>query len=132
MNEDAAKNFDEYADRFPKNVQQRLRTMRQTIRKAAPKATETISYRIPAFRLEGMLVWFGAHTSHIGFYPGASAIAKFKKELSAYKSAKGSVQFPFDEPLPLSLITQIVKFRVEEQLAKPKRKQPGAGTRRSR
>lgn len=90
--------------------------MRLTIRKVAPKATETISYQIPAFRLDRILVWFAAHANHIGFYPGASAIAAFKKELSEYKSAKGSVQFPFDEPLPLSLIARIVKYRVKEQL----------------
>ena len=120
MNEDAAKNFDEYAGRFPKNVQQRLRTMRQTIRKAAPKATETISYGMPAFRLDGILVSFGAYTGHIGFYPGASGIAAFKDDVSRYTSAKGSVQFPFDEPLPLALVTRIVKYRVKELRAKRK------------
>ena len=94
--------------------------MRQTIRKAAPQATETISYSMPAFRLHGILVWFAAHTKHIGFYPGASGIRAFAQELSAYKSAKGSVQFPFDEPLPLALIARIVKYRVAEQGAKRK------------
>jgi len=122
MGKGPAKDFDDYADRFPKGVQQLLRTMRQTIRAAAPEATETISYRIPAFRLDGMLVWFGAHANHIGFYPGSSAIAKFKKELSGYKSAKGSVQFPFGEPLPRALVTKIVKYRVAEQRAKRKEK----------
>jgi uncharacterized protein YdhG (YjbR/CyaY superfamily) len=118
MSKGTAKDFDEYAERFPKDVQQLLRKMRQTIRKVAPQAKETISYSMPAFRLDGMLVWFAAHASHIGFYPGASAIARFKKELSGYRSAKGSVQFPFDEPLPLSLVTRIVEYRVNEQLAK--------------
>jgi len=121
MSTGIAKDFNDYAERFPKDVQQLLRKMRQTIRKAAPAATETISYRMPAFRLDGILVWYAAHTGHIGFYPGASAIATFKKELSPYKSAKGSVQFPFDEPLPLSLVTRIVEHRVREQVAKRKK-----------
>lgn len=93
-------------------MQRKLKQMRATIRKAAPGATETISYGIPAFKTTKMLVWFGAHTNHIGFYPGAGGVAAFKKELSRYKFAKGSVQFPFDEPLPLPLVTRIVKFRV--------------------
>jgi uncharacterized protein YdhG (YjbR/CyaY superfamily) len=118
MGETPATNFDEYAARFPPDVQRLLRAMRETIRKAAPEATETISYRIPAFELDGMLVWFGAHANHIGFYPRASGIAAFAKELSAYKSAKGSVQFPFDVPLPLSLVRRIVLYRVREQKAK--------------
>lgn len=116
------KNFDDYLDRFPKEVQQRLRKMRLTVKKAAPQAKETISYGIPAFILNGMLVWFAAFKNHIGFYPRTSAIAAFKKELSAYKGAKGSVQFPFDKPLPFSLIGRIVKFRVKENLSKGKKK----------
>lgn len=119
---DKPEDFDDYTRRFPKGVQRLLRTMRLTVRKAAPVATEAISYRIPAFKLDGMLVWFGAHANHIGFYPGASGIAAFKKELSKYKSAKGSVQFPLDEPLPLTLVTKIVKFRVKERLAKAEKK----------
>ena len=116
-----ANDFDHYADRFPKNAQQLSREMRQTIRAAAPKATETISYGMPAFRLNGILVWFGAHANHIGFYPGAAAIKLFKKELSAYKSAKGSVQFPFSDPLPLKLIIRIVEYRIRELRAKAKK-----------
>jgi uncharacterized protein YdhG (YjbR/CyaY superfamily) len=110
------KDIDDYADRFPKEVQRLLNDMRLTIKKAAPKAEETISYGIPAFRLNGMLVWFAAFKSHIGFYPGAGAMMAFKKELAAYKGAKGSVQFPFDEPLPLALVSRIVKFRVKQNL----------------
>ena len=112
------KNYDEYAARFPKDVQQLLQQIRLTIRKAAPRAQETISYGIPAFRQEVILVWFAAHTHHIGFYPGASGIAAFEKDFVRYKYAKGSVQFPIDEPLPLALVTRIVKFRVKERLAK--------------
>jgi uncharacterized protein YdhG (YjbR/CyaY superfamily) len=109
-----AKNYDEYARRFPKAVQQRLSRMRQTIKKAAPKAKESISYGIPAFKLDRYLVWFAAFKNHIGFYPGVSGIAEFKKELSEYRSAKGSVQFPLDKPLPLALVSRIVKYRVKQ------------------
>jgi len=105
---------DDYIDGYPKDVQRRLKQMRATIRKAAPRANETISYGIPAFKTSRMLVWFGAFSNHIGFYPGAGVVAKFKKELSGYKFAKGSVRFPFDEPLPLPLVTKIVKFRVRQ------------------
>lgn len=116
------KDFDEYAERFPPRVQQRLRQMRRTIRQAAPNAEEKISYGIPAFTLSGMLVWFAAHTSHIGFYPRAEAIRAFQRELAPYKSAKGSVQFPFDRPLPLALIGRIVRYRVRQNLDKKARK----------
>ena len=75
---------------------------------------------MPAFRLDGMLVWFAAHTNHVGFYPGAAAIAAFKTELSAFKAAKGSVQFTFDRPLPLALVARIVKYRVAAQRSKRK------------
>lgn len=121
MTRKAPKNFDDYADRFPKEVQQRLHKLRLTIKKAAPQAKETISYGIPAFTLGGLLVWFAAFKNHIGFYPRASAIAAFKRELSAYRSAKGSVQFPFDKPLPLTLVSRIVKFRVKQNLSKRKK-----------
>lgn len=114
--------FDDYLERFPKDAQQRLQKMRLTIKKAAPQAKEKISYGIPSFALNGMLVWFAAFKTHIGFYPRTSAIAAFKKELSAYKGAKGSVQFPFDSPLPLALINRMVKFRVKENLSKAKKR----------
>jgi uncharacterized protein YdhG (YjbR/CyaY superfamily) len=127
MNKRIPKNIDDYVDRFPKEVQQLLKKMRLTIKKAAPKAKETISYGIPAFTLNGLLVWFAAFKSHIGFYPRASAIAAFKKELSAYKGAKGSVQFPFDEQLPLALVSRIVKFRVKENLSNRKNKVAPSG-----
>jgi uncharacterized protein YdhG (YjbR/CyaY superfamily) len=122
MTKKTPKNIDDYLERFPKEVRQRLEKMRLTIKKAAPQARETISYGIPAFTLNGLLVWFAAFKSHIGFYPRASAIAAFKKELSAYKGAKGSVQFPFDKPLPLALVSRIVKFRVKQNLGKKKKK----------
>jgi uncharacterized protein YdhG (YjbR/CyaY superfamily) len=120
MSKQTARDFDDYARRFPTDVQRLLVQMRQAIQAAAPEATASISYDMPAFRLDGMLVSFAAHTGHIGFYPGAAAIATFREELSQYKSAKGSVQFPFGEPLPLKLIARIVKFRVGEHHTEPK------------
>jgi uncharacterized protein YdhG (YjbR/CyaY superfamily) len=106
--------IDDYVAGFPRTVQTLLRKVRQTIEKAAPDAQEAISYGIPTFVRDGKtLVWFAAFKSHIGFYPGAAAIAAFRKELSLYKTAKGSVQFPFDQPLPLDLIGRIVTFRAK-------------------
>jgi uncharacterized protein YdhG (YjbR/CyaY superfamily) len=110
--------IDEYIAGFPDDIQKKLEQFRAAVKKAAPHAEEVISYGIPAFRLNGLLVWFGAHTTHIGFYPRVSAIETFKKELSVYKGAKGSVQFPFNKPLPLTLISKIVKFRVAENSQK--------------
>ena len=118
MNRATPRNIDDYVDRFPGHVQNLLQKVRRTIQAAAPQAQETISYRMPAFKLDRILVYFAAHTSHIGFYPGAGAIAAFRKELSRYKGAKGSVQFPFDESLPLALVRRIVKFRVNQNSSK--------------
>jgi len=115
-------NIDEYISGFPKEIQKILKQLRVTIKKAAPQADEVISYGMPAFKLNGMLVWFAAHAAHIGFYPRVSGIEAFKKELSIYKGAKGSVQFPLENPLPLGLITKIVKFRVAENLQPTKTK----------
>jgi len=111
-------NIDEYISGFPKETQKILEQLRATIKKTAPNADEVISYSIPAFKLNGMLVWFAAYSNHIGFYPRGSGIEAFKKELSIYKGAKGSVQFPLDKPLPSGLIAKIVKFRVTENLQK--------------
>jgi uncharacterized protein YdhG (YjbR/CyaY superfamily) len=118
------KDFDDYKNGFPKEIQKLLEQVRMTIKKAAPQAIEVISYGMPAFKMNGMLAWFAAHSQHIGFYPGASGIEAFKKELSIFKGAKGSVQFPFDKPLPLELITKIVQFRVNENLRRIKTKKP--------
>ena len=114
--------FDAYIGGFSKQTQRLLEQLRLTVKKAAPGASEVISYSMPAFKLNGMLVWFAAHTHHIGFYPRASAIEAFKNELSIYKGAKGSVQFPMDQPLPTGLITKIVKYRVNENMLKLKLK----------
>ena len=108
----------QYIAGFPKDVQEILKAIRMTIRKAAPNAEETISYRMPTFTLKGNLVHFAAHQKHIGFYPTPTGIEKFKNELAAYEWAKGSVQFPLDKPIPFALISKIVKFRVKENLAK--------------
>lgn len=121
MNRSEITNFNEYAKLFPAPVQRFLRTMRATIRKAAPGADEVISYRIPAFKQGKIYVWFAAQSRHIGLYPGANAIAAFKKDLAPYKVGKGTVQFPFDEPLPLALIARIVKYRFKESTGAPKR-----------
>jgi len=107
--------IDEYIETFPKQVQSILERLRQTIRKAAPEAVETISYQIPTFKLNGKnLVHFAAFKSHVGFYPTPSGIKAFEKELSALKQAKGSVQFPLDRPIPYDLVKRIVAFRVKE------------------
>ena len=113
-----ASDIDSYIAEYPPAVRARLRKMRTTIRRAAPDAREKISYRIPTFALCGNLVHFAAFEHHIGFYPGASSVKKFVRELRAYEFAKGSVQFPHDRPLPLDLIADIVAFRVEENLAR--------------
>ena len=111
--------IDEYINVFPADVQKILEKVKQTIQKAAPDATETISYQMPTFKLNGRnLVHFAAWKNHIGFYPTPSGTAAFKKELSAYKNAKGSVQFPIHEPIPYDLIKKIVAFRKKEILEK--------------
>jgi uncharacterized protein YdhG (YjbR/CyaY superfamily)/TfoX/Sxy family transcriptional regulator of competence genes len=110
--------IDKYITTFPIAIQKLLEQLRQTILKTAPKAQEVISYKIPAYKYHGMLVYFAGYENHIGFYPTPSGIEKFKKELSEYKTAKGSIQFPIDKPLPLKLISKIVKFRVKENQEK--------------
>lgn len=114
--------IDSYIATFPENVQQILEQVRNAIKTSAPKAEEVISYGMPAFKFHGMLVYFAGYKQHIGFYPTASGIAAFKDELSKYKNAKGSVQFPLDKPVPLSLIKKMVKYRVQENIEKEKLK----------
>ena len=117
--------IDEYIATFPANVQAILKKIRATIRAAAPQAGETIKYQMPTFVLNGNLVHFAAFKNHIGFYPVPTGIEKFKKELSVYKTAKGSVQFSLDRPMPYGLISKIVRFRVKENSAKAKTKEKG-------
>jgi uncharacterized protein YdhG (YjbR/CyaY superfamily) len=107
-------NIDAYIAAFPPEIAARLTAMRATIREHAPDAEERIAYRMPTFWQGGNLVHFAAFAHHVGFYPAPSGIAAFATELARYPSAKGSVQFPHDEPLPLALVAKIVAFRVKE------------------
>jgi uncharacterized protein YdhG (YjbR/CyaY superfamily) len=122
MEKSPAKNIDEYIATFPSDIQKMLQDMRATIQKAAPQAEEAIKYAIPTFVLNGNLVHFAAFKNHIGFYPAPQGLAEFKDELSKFKGSKGTVQFPLDKPLPLSLVTKIVKFRVKTNSEKGKKK----------
>ena len=122
MNKITPKSIDDYIDRYPQKVQDLLKQMRRTIQKAAPQAKEKISYRIPTYTLNGNLVHFGAFKGHVSFFPTSSGISAFEKELSGYKTSRGTVQFPIDKPLPLALVSRIVKFRVKESLSKLKKK----------
>lgn len=117
-----ATTIDEYIRSFPPEIQEILHQIRATIRAAAPDAQEKISYAMPAFTLHGNLVYFGVFKNHIGFYATPTGHEAFKKELSVYKSGKGSVQFPLDQPMPLELIRAIVAFRVLENTEKAKAK----------
>lgn len=123
----APNNVDEYIAGFPAATQKLLQQMRKTIKKVAPDAEEIISYGIPTFYLKGNLVHYAGYNKHIGFYPGAGGIAAFKDQLSGYKGAKGSVQFPLNQPLPLDLVTEIVKFRVQQNMEKATAKKKPAG-----
>lgn len=107
--------IDEYIATFPKDIQAMLEAVRATIKAAAPEAVETIGYQMPTFNLNGNLVYFAAAKKHIGLYPASSGVPEaFKDALSQYKGTPGSIHFPLDQPLPLDLISDIVKFRVEE------------------
>jgi uncharacterized protein YdhG (YjbR/CyaY superfamily) len=108
------RDVNEYIGSFPADVQQKLQQIREVIKNAAPHTKEIISYGMPAYKQHGNLVYFGAAKKHLGFYPGAAAIAYFKTELAAYKGAKGSVQFPYNQPMPLDIVTKIVLFRIAE------------------
>ena len=108
------KTTDEYIASFPQNVQTALQRVRQAIKEAAPQAREVISYSMPAFKQKGILVWFAAFKNHIGFFPKVSAMEAFKEQLAGYQTSKGTIRFPLDKPLPISLIKEIVKFRAKE------------------
>ena len=119
MEQSKYQTINEYISLFPDNVKKILQSIRQTISQTAPQAEETINYQIPTFKLNGKnLVHFAGYKNHIGFYPTASGIKAFQKELSRWPSAKGSVRFPLDQPLPVNLIKEIVKFRVKEIMKK--------------
>ena len=118
------KTVDEYVEALPPEVSGTLQKLRQTIKSAAPKAEELISYGMPGYKYQGMLVYFAAWKNHIGFYP-AGALKAFNKELSIYEVSKGTVKFPLDKPFPFGLVTKIVKFRVKENEEKAKLKKAG-------
>ena len=122
MKMDSTKTIDSFISQFPQETQRLLQQVRETIKAVAPEATEVISYGIPTFQFHGNLVHFSGYAHHIGFYPGASTIKEFEKELSAYKTSKGTVQFPLDKPIPFDLIRRITEFRLEENLKKVKKK----------
>lgn len=112
------KTVDEYLSVFPPATRKILQEVRKAISDAAPDAEEVISYNMPAYRKDGILVYFAGYERHIGFYPTASGIEHFEKDLSSFKHARGSVQFPVNEPVPVELIRKIVGFRVKENLQK--------------
>ncbi|HEV2134225.1 MAG TPA: DUF1801 domain-containing protein [Terracidiphilus sp.] len=105
---------DEYLSTLPQPARDAAATLRQAIRQAAPQAEEAISYNMPAFKWNGILIWYAAFKNHIGLYPKASAIVAFKDQLAPYKTSKGAIRFPLEKPLPLNLVKQIVKFRIKE------------------
>jgi uncharacterized protein YdhG (YjbR/CyaY superfamily) len=119
------KDIDEYIAGFPKDVQKILEKIRATIKKAAPKAEEAISYQIPTFNFHGYLIYFAAYKNHIGVYPAPRGVEKFKKDLARYGAGKGTLRFPLDEPIPYDLITKIVEFRGKQNLEKAKEKAKG-------
>jgi uncharacterized protein YdhG (YjbR/CyaY superfamily) len=109
--------IDKYISVFPEDVKTRMQSIRELVHAMAPSATETIKYRMPTFVLNGNLIHFAAFKNHIGLYPLPAALDHFKKDLSVYKTGKGSVQFPHSHPLPMKLIKKIVEFRLKEQLS---------------
>jgi len=114
------KTIDEYIATFPENVQIILEELRQAIRESAPEAEEVISYQMPAFKLNGILVYFAAFKDHIGFYPTSSPMEAFKEEVSGYEISKGTIRFPINKPVPFDLVKKIVRYRVKQNLGKKK------------
>ena len=119
---DSPKNVDEYIRMFPKDIQDRLKSIREIVKKAAPQAEEVLSYQMPAYKLNGILLYFAAFKNHIGFFPTPSGIEAFRKELSGYELTKGTIHLPYDKKNPVTLIKKIIKFRVKENLEKKKKK----------
>jgi len=118
----APRTIDEYISAFPPDVQSILRKIRLTVRAAAPQAEEKISYRMPAFAMKGILIYFAAFKNHIGVYPPVRGDEKLNKKLARYRGEKGNLKFPLNEPIPYDLISRIVKFKVKEQLARARSK----------
>jgi uncharacterized protein YdhG (YjbR/CyaY superfamily) len=114
--------IDKYIAGFPEETQKIMQHLRTIIRNAAPEAKEVISYAMPAYRQNSILVYFAGYKHHIGFYPTPNAIKAFKNELADYKWSKGAVQFPLSKPLPVELIERMVRFRLEEDTGKPSKR----------
>ncbi len=114
---------DEYLAAQPEQVRTVLKKLRQIIKKAAPGAEEVISYRIPAFKFHGMLVWYAGFKDHYSLFPFAATLHVFKDKLKPYELSKGTIRFPLNKPVPVKLVTEIVKYRVKENLDKAQRKQ---------
>ena len=121
MDKQQYKTIDEYIAASPEEIQVALQKLRRVIQAAAPEAQEVISYSMPAFKQNGILVYFAAFKNHIGFFPTSSGVSAFKKELAAYETSKGTVRFPLDKPIPYELVARIVKFRVQENINKKKK-----------
>jgi len=117
--ESAFKSVDEYIASKPASIQVLLQQVRNAIKEVLPEAEEVISYQMPAFKQGSILVWYAAFKNHIGFFPKTAAMSEFKDKLSPYKTSKGTIQFPYDRPLPLGLIKEIVQFRLKEILKQP-------------
>jgi uncharacterized protein YdhG (YjbR/CyaY superfamily) len=113
---------DEYIASYPEDLQKKLTDIRKVIKKAAPQAVEKISYGMPAYTFNGMLLYFAMHTNHIGLYPYPSAMEAFRREIAEYRTSRGTIQFPNNKKLPLKLIAEIVKFRVRENIMKEEQK----------
>lgn len=117
------KTIDEYQSAFPPKVRKLLIDLRKTIKQAVPGADELISYNMPAFKYHGVLVYYAAHTEHIGFYPGSSVVIEFfKKDLVKYKTSKGTVQFPFEKTIPVRLVKKLVLYKAKQNLERVKTK----------
>lgn len=112
------KTVDEYIAAFPENIQIILQEMRRVIKETAPEAKEVISYQMPGFKQNGVLVWFAAFRNHIGFFPTALGVEVFKEKLAKYQTSKGTIRFPLDKPIPYELVREIVKFRINQDAAK--------------
>jgi uncharacterized protein YdhG (YjbR/CyaY superfamily) len=123
-----AANIDEYISGFPGDVQEKLNTIRQIIKEEAPGARESISYGMPAFKLNGNVIYFAGFKSHIGLYPAPSAVVSFRKELAPYQTSTGTIKFPLDKLIPYELIKKIVKFRMSETFDKSRGSEPGRST----
>jgi len=118
----APKNIDEYLAGIPEPARGTLQKIRAAIRSAVPpEATETISYRIPAFKYKGVLLWFAAFSNHCSLFPTASVIEAFKNELKGFSTSKGTIQFPTDKPLPTALVKQLVQARLAQIASKKRR-----------